>query len=57
MYAQPVGEKTANLVGEDGIAVVPTTALALHLVQFLLQSRRLMNSGLLVASRGAHANV
>ena len=57
MYAQPVGEKTANLVGEDGIAVVPTTARALHLVQFLLQSRRLMNSGLLVASRGAHANV
>jgi hypothetical protein len=41
---QPVGEKTADLVGQDGVAAVPTTALDPPLVRLLLQSRRLYRS-------------
>ena len=46
MHSQPVSEKTADLVGQDGFAAVPTTALDLHLVQLLPQSRRLMDLGI-----------
>jgi len=45
-HGQPVSEKTADLVGQNGFAAVPTTALDPHLVQLLPQSRRLKDLGL-----------